>query len=204
MYDVIDDQIDSFYVQASAINAYTYCPLSCFYEYVEYEFIENADIIIGNNVHRNVDEFGKENRKGRDIFKAVDIVSDKLGLSARVDLVEFNDNRYIPVEYKKGLDGTWDNNELQLCCQGMILEEKLSINIEYGYIYYAESKCRHKVEFTIDKREKVVDTKNEISKMYKSLEIPTGVYDERCDGCTIKEICMPFETQKLRMEEVRR
>ncbi|MGL5151609.1 MAG: CRISPR-associated protein Cas4, partial [Clostridium sp.] len=142
MHNSKEIERDSFYIEASAVNTYLYCPRRCYYEYVQNEFESNVHTILGDQVHENVDDFGEVDRRGRVIYKAVKIISDKYQVTLKVDTVEEWQGEIYPVEYKKGKKSFWKNDRYQLALQGMLLEEKLDRKIDKGYIYYVSSRER--------------------------------------------------------------
>lgn len=189
---------DSFYIEASAVNTYLYCPRRCYYEYVQNEFESNVHTILGDQVHENVDEFGEEDRRGKVIYKAVKLISDKYEVALKVDTVEEYNGEIYPVEYKKGKKVLWQNDKYQMALQAMLLEERLNRKVNKGFIYYVGS--RERIEFIIDDklRKDIENTIDKIKKMYKSLDIPNGVDDNRCKYCSIKNICLPEERKLIR------
>ncbi|SUY46403.1 CRISPR-associated exonuclease, Cas4 family [Clostridium putrefaciens] len=193
MYSVEEIDKDSFYIEASAVNTYLYCPRRCYYEYIQNEFESNAHTIIGDQVHENVDEFGEEDRRGKIIYKAVKLISDKYGVVLKVDTVEEDGEMIYPVEYKKGKRGLWKNDKYQMALQAMLLEEKLSRPVNKGYIYYVGSKERVEFEISNKLKQEVIETVEEIRNLYKSMKIPEGVDDNRCRYCSINNICLPRE-----------
>ncbi|QPW59275.1 CRISPR-associated protein Cas4 (plasmid) [Clostridium botulinum] len=146
MYSVEEIDKESFYIEASAINTYLYCPRRCYYEYVQNEFESNVYTMLGDQVHENVDKFGEEERRGKIIYKNVKLSSDNYGVILKVDTIEQDEDEVYPVEYKRGKKGFWKNDKYQITIQAMLLEEKLKRSINKGYIYYVGSKERVEVK----------------------------------------------------------
>src|SRR5690606_24288109 len=74
----------------------------------------------------------------------------------RMDLVEGEGVLISPVDYKRGKrphipKGAYDPERVQLCVQGMILEEH-GYTCTEGILYYVESRERVRVEFDEDLR----------------------------------------------------
>lgn len=197
MYSVKEVDKDSFYIEASAVNTFLYCPRRCYYEYIQNEFESNVHTILGDQVHENVDEFGEEERRGKVIYKSVKLISDKYGVVLKVDIVEVNGNEIYPVEYKKGKKALWKNDKYQMALQGMLLEEKLNRPINKGYMYYVGSKERVEFKITDKVKEEIINTIEAIRNLYNSMKIPEGVDDNRCKYCSINNICLPKERNIL-------
>lgn len=197
MFDSESLNEDSFYVEASAINTYLYCPRRCYYEYVQNEFESNVHTILGDQVHENVDEFGEIERRGKVIYKSVKIISPQYKVTLKVDTVEEFEGEIYPVEYKKGKKGFWKNDQYQITLQGMLLEEMLGRKITKGYIYYVSSRERVEVKISSKIQEEIKKTITDIRNLYLSMKIPSGVNDNRCKYCSIKNICLPQEVKVL-------
>lgn len=197
MFDSESLNEDSFYVEASAINTYLYCPRRCYYEYVQNEFESNVHTILGDQVHENVDEFGEIERRGKVIYKAVKIISPQYKVTLKVDTVEEFEGEIYPVEYKKGKKGFWKNDQYQITLQGMLLEEMLGRKVTKGYIYYVSSRERVEVKMSPKIQEEIKKTITDIRNLYLSMKIPSGVNDNRCKYCSIKNICLPQEVKVL-------
>src|SRR5690606_41231162 len=83
--------------------------------------------------------------------RSVTLSSVRLGLIAKMDLVEVNGNTVTPVDYKRGkrphvARGAYDPERVQLCVQAMILEEH-GYTCNEGILYYTASKERVRVVF---------------------------------------------------------
>src|SRR5687767_10432413 len=73
-----------------------------------------------------------------------------------MDLVEAQGDRVTPVDYKRGKRphvprGAYDPERVQLCVQGLILEEHGYL-CEEGVLYFAESRERVRVVFDAELR----------------------------------------------------
>jgi CRISPR-associated exonuclease Cas4 len=72
----------------------------------------------------------------------VSLVSERLGLSGRVDLViDTDDNpagqrELVPVDFKLSTGRMGDNLRLQLCAYGVMLEEEWSVPVHRGFVYH--------------------------------------------------------------------
>lgn len=117
-------------IPARILNEHVYCRRLAYLEWVDRQFVDNADTAEGTFVHRVVDreravppEPGsstpsaaatvQEDRAGeppgtddagepRPTSTSVTVSSPELGLIAKIDLLEARDGGVIPVEYKRG------------------------------------------------------------------------------------------------------
>jgi CRISPR-associated protein Cas1 len=138
-------------VPARMLNEYVYCPRLAYMMWVESEFAHNADTVEGAIRHKRVDQgSGALPESGEDAEKiharSVHLSSERLGLTAKIDLVEGGPDGVRPVDYKKGkrphvAAGAYDPERVQLCAQGLLLKEH-GFNAGYGYLYFVASKER--------------------------------------------------------------
>src|SRR5438105_14990410 len=86
---------DQPYLPARMINEFQYCPRLAYLEWVQGEWAESADTVEGRGVHRRVDRGFGELPEAAAIgvderlhARSVTLPSDRLGLIARLDLIE--------------------------------------------------------------------------------------------------------------------
>ncbi|HEY9702475.1 MAG TPA: CRISPR-associated protein Cas4, partial [Allocoleopsis sp.] len=119
------------YLQLASLNAFEYCPRRFYWEYVLGEFADNEHIIMGQHLHRNINEEGTVKEGDTLIHKQQWVWSDRLLISGIIDAVEEKDGLLIPIEYKKGRMNHYLNDHFQLCAAGICLEERLNKSIDY-------------------------------------------------------------------------
>src|SRR5882724_4292817 len=121
----------------SALQHWLYCPRQCALIHVERLWSENAFTAEGRVLHERAHEGGEENRPGLHITRGISLWSERLGLSGVADVVEFRgpDGRPFPVEYKRGRPKPHRADEVQLCAQGLCLEEMLGVVIPEGALF---------------------------------------------------------------------
>ena len=92
---------------ARMVNAYAYCPRLCYLEWVRGEFAGSADTVDGRLLHRRVDapsgdlmlpESGDDGEPERTHARSVTLFDDRLGVIARMDLVEDEGKRATSVD----------------------------------------------------------------------------------------------------------
>lgn len=160
--------------------------------FIESEFEDNAYTIQGTQLHEKVDEAESILEKGSRVERALPLWSDNLGLIGKSDLVEFRtDGHVVPIEYKRGIKRIQKPDDLQLCAQAISLMEMLSISIEFGYIFYFQSKRRREVKINSQLIREVETVVNSIRRIYESNIIPEPSDDGRCCDCSLATICRP-------------
>jgi CRISPR-associated exonuclease Cas4 len=187
------------FVEGHAINTYVFCPRRCFYEYVEKVFYHNVYTVHGQLLHQHVDTMGREKRADRELYRSLFLYSQQHGFVVRCDVVEEANGEIYPVEYKRGKQGDWENNQLQLCAQGMALEEAYQLPVEYGYLFFYGSQLREKIVLDSHLREKTIATIEQIRGLYHLKQPPAGIDDwKKCRKCSLVEYCLPMERNTLK------
>jgi CRISPR-associated exonuclease Cas4 len=99
-----------------------------------------------------------------------------------------------PVEYKKGKRRAFENDDAQLCAQGLCLEEMFGLTVERGAVFHAASKRRREVEFTAELRKLTEDAIAELHRLAASGSVPAAVFKPACEECSLYKICLPQVT----------
>ena len=208
-----DEKMDTDTLAISYLNALEYCPRRFYYECVLSEFLDNAHVIEGTMRHERSDSGLTTNDGGVITRRRVWVWSERLRLSGFADVVEEQEGRMIPIEYKKGKMGEWLNDHIQLCAQALCLEEMLGCTIPHGYIFYFGSGRREEVVFTDDLRQRTEETvrlafmllEQEklppplVSKQTKRRALPT--LHKKCRDCSLEPLCLPREVLALTHEK---
>ena len=146
--------------------------------------------------HKRVD-MPKNMRRGvRRNVTGMWLVSHRLGLIGKGDLIEFHPNEMgqlipYPVDFKRGKKRRWDNNEAQLCAQAMCLEEMLGVTVPCGAIFHIRSQHREEVVFDQTLRDKTERAAIRLKELIESRDTPLAKFQPKCKGCSLLEWCMP-------------
>jgi CRISPR-associated endonuclease Cas1/CRISPR-associated protein Cas4 len=198
------------YVPARMVNEFQYCPRLAYLEWVQGEWAESADTVEGRAVHRRVDrgpgalpaadDIGAEDRIHA---RSVTLSSDRLGLIARLDLIEVEDGAVVPVDYKRGrrphvAGGAWEPERVQLCVQGLILEDN-GYRCAEGALYFRESRERVRVLFDAELRSQALAAVAGLRLVAAGGHVPPPLEDSpKCPRCSLNAICLPEEVNFLR------
>jgi CRISPR-associated exonuclease Cas4 len=153
----------------------------------------------GGDLKLEISDLKKMKREGDSRFEISDLrrVRDAGSDASEGDL-KFQISNFkctvqaVPVEYKRGKPKAHRADEVQLCAQGMCLEEMLGTPIAGGCLYYGEKRRRTDVVFDDELRELVRKTVEEIRRCFACGVTPTAEYDERrCDNCSLMDLCQP-------------
>jgi CRISPR-associated exonuclease Cas4 len=193
----------------SLLNDLLYCPRRAALKAVEGWRAANEHTVRGDILHEHADLPGYEVAKGVTLLRALPVWSDRLGLSGKCDVVEGRPHpqplshpmgeggRYqslVPVEYKKGKRRAFENDDAQLCAQGLCLEEMFGVRVERGAVFHAASKRRREVEFTAELRKLTEEAIAELHGLVASGSVPAAVFKPACEECSLYEICLPQVT----------
>ena len=121
-------------IPLSALQHYAFCPRQCALIHNEQAWAENYLTAQGRVLHERVDSGEPETRKGVRFERTVHVSAEKLGISGVLDLVEVDTKtgRLKPVEYKRGKPKPDPMDEIQLCAQGLCLEEMTGQTVNEG------------------------------------------------------------------------
>lgn len=188
-------------VPISALQHYAYCPRQCALIHVEQVWDENIYTLRGRRAHDSVDIPHGMLSDGVRVEYALPIWSETLGLVGRADVVEFEpDGTPFPVEHKVGKRKIRRADEIQLCAQGLCLEEMFKHPVPHGALYYRGSRRRRKVTFDESLRSEVLRITEATRTLLQQQRLPPPLADERCPSCSLIETCMPFLLEHLQEE----
>jgi CRISPR-associated exonuclease Cas4 len=193
------DEEERLLIPVSALNHYLFCGRRAALIHTEGVFIVNEFVEQGTRVHTRADTPGNLERRGSRTVRALPLFSDHLGLTGRADIVEFwprtdGTQEPRPVDYKRGRKASWENDHVQLCAQGLCLEEMLNMAVEQGSIYHALSRRRTNVSFTPKLRQRTVEVIGELRALLESRVVPEPVFRPRCHGCSLEPVCLPRQS----------
>jgi CRISP-associated protein Cas1 len=125
----------------------------------------------------------------------------RLGITAKLDLVEGAGGQVVPVDVKKGhpaADGTaWEADAVQVCAQILLLREQ-GYACEHGEIFYAETRQRVVVEPEPALIARTMEIVGQARSAASRLAPPVPLRSSpKCPRCSLVGICLPDETNLL-------
>ena len=183
------------------LNEHVYCPRLAYLMWVQGEWMDSADTVEGRHRHKRVDKPAGDlpdadaaQAESTEIHaRSITLSSNRLGLIARLDLVEGQGNIVTPVDYKRGkrphtARGVYDPERVQLCAQGLLLREHGYV-CEEGVIYYVESRERVRVPFDEELLALTRKAIAEMRAMSAGGRIPPPLEDSpKCPRCSLVTI----------------
>ena len=231
------------------VAEHAYCPRLFYYMTVEGVFLPSSDTEQGLGTHRRVDQpseapplletNGKSGRKGRKPIEKLEetapeadperpksvrsfvLTSDRLGLTATLDLAEIQGTTAIPVEYRKGrpkrygavgeptdemmeqprlIPGPepWPTDRVQVGLQAVLLEEA-GYTVTEAYLYYASEKLKLRVVVDEALKRSALAELEAAKRDAQGPRPPPLVNDPRCPKCSLQPICLPDEINQQRL-----
>jgi CRISPR-associated exonuclease Cas4 len=195
------------FLQLSGIQHFEFCRRQWALIHIEDAWSENERTMGGKLLHeRTHDAFFTEKRGDLIITRDMPIMSRRLGVSGKCDVVEFRRDDFhgvalhgregkwlpCPVEYKRGSPKVSDADRLQLCAQAVCIEEMLLCQvIKEAYLYYGETKRRETVLLTEELRNKVEVLFHEMHIIHSRGHTPRVKQAKHCNACSLKDFCLP-------------
>ena len=166
----------------SGLQHFLFCERQCALIHIEQLWVENNFTAEGRAMHAKAHSGVHESRKTKTTVYGTSIRSLELGLIGQTDALEYS------------ADGTIldRSDEVQICAQGMCLEEMKSTSIPLGALFYGKERRREIIEFSNELRNLVLETARRFHALVKSGETPPARYDsKKCPRCSFLEACMP-------------
>ncbi|MCY4513960.1 MAG: CRISPR-associated endonuclease Cas1 [Candidatus Tectomicrobia bacterium] len=190
---------------ARMVNEYVYCPRLAYLEWVQGEWEASADTVAGAYAHRRVDRQDRPLPPAEELHaktqlhtRSVTLSSPRLGLIAKIDLVESDGDTVVPIDYKRGKRphvpaGAFESERVQLCIQWLLLEENGYRCVE-GVLYYTDGRERVRVVFDDELRAATRRSAVGLLLVAASGRIPLPLQDSpKCPRCSLVSICLPDE-----------
>jgi CRISPR-associated exonuclease Cas4 len=183
-------------IPLSALQHAVYCLRQAALIHLERMWAENRFTAEGQVVHLATHEAGARRGRGVRRVTALPLASRRLGIAGVSDLVEFQvdvggETPY-PVEFKRGKAKLHRADEVQLCAQGLCLEEMTGRPVPEGALFYAATKRRVVVPFDAELRTLTEATVERLREIFATGRTPPAVYRaDRCRACSLLDLCRP-------------
>lgn len=188
----------------SGLQHLAYCERQWALIHIEQQWAENRLTAEGRQMHDRAHEQREEWREGVHVSRGLAVRSLRLGLSGKVDVVEFRQepggrSQPFPVEYKHGRPKPNRCDEVQLCAQALCLEEMLGVAVPRGAIFYGQPRRRMEVAFDSVLRAETDAVAARLHALYSARITPRADYSPgKCDRCSLLQVCLPQSLGKRR------
>lgn len=183
-------------IPISALQHAVYCLRQCALIHIERAWDENRFTAEGRVLHRATEELARRQSRGVRRVSALPLASRRLGLAGVADVVEFHcgsdgETPY-PVEFKRGIKKPHRADEVQLCAQGLCLEEMTGRRVPEGALFYGETRRRVVVVFDEELRRLTEETATAVKGLFVSGRTPPAEYEaKKCQACSLLGLCRP-------------
>lgn len=195
----------------SGLQHLTFCERRWALIHLERQWEENLFTAEGKLLHDKAHSAGIESRPDVLVRRTLSLCSFRLGLSGQTDIVEFQPGapdepglaiprrkglwRPYPIEYKRSRDKHGSSAyQIQLCAQALCLEEMLDTPVPCGAIFDGQTRRRVVITFDMDLRQRVEHLAARMHAICESRKTPPAVYEKKCEGCSMKPVCLPSIT----------
>lgn len=181
----------------SDIKQYVYCPRLIYYRYVlPVPYATTYKMAVGRETHSKLSALERRRtlrryrlNSGKRMFHEK-IFSERLQLSGKLDLLIEDEGRYFPVEFKESSGKPQLHQRYQLTAYGLLVEERYSTVVRYGYIYMIEDEKVSMLDINEGRKRYVKLLLARIRKIVQSETMPPPTpHRERCLECEFKLYC---------------
>ncbi len=184
-------------VSISMLNEFLYCDRRCALHQLDALWQDNAWTVAGTIAHEHADDPGyRQTAEGARVERALPLFADSIALVGKADIVEFRPGDCgreipLPVDYKLGRRRKWENDDVQVCAQGLCLEEMLGVPVPKGAVYHVKTRRRREILFTDQLRQLTIQTVENVRALLSGDAIPPAVLRPQCEGCSLHGVCVP-------------
>lgn len=184
-------------IPLSALQHAAYCLRQAALIHLERMWEENRFTAEGHVLHVAVDRPGSRRVRGVRRVTNLQLSAPRLGIAGVADVVEFlpdgaGDEVTLPVEFKRGKPKLHRADEVQLCAQGLCLEEMLGRPVPTGALFYAETRRRVEVPFDDGLRALTLSTIADLAAVFAAGRTPPPTTQKsRCKACSLADLCRP-------------
>lgn len=188
----------AWYLEVTDLKQFAYCPRVVYYRYCMpllhpmthkmQSGVEAHDKAAVDEQRRSLRAYGLD--EGERQFD-VALVSQRLGLSGRIDLVILPGNgEAMPVDYKLSRHGSADHFKLQLAAYAELLEENWPVTVHTGWLYLIPERRAERIPLTGRLRNRVKTQVAEIRQMIDVQAMPEATDQRaRCVDCEFRRFC---------------
>ncbi len=209
-------EADQPYLPVRIINEWVYCPRLAWLMHVEGEWADTEDTERGRQVHARTDtpagtlpeseELTEDD--GEDItarVRAVTLSSDRLGIIAKIDMLDVDEGEVTVIDIKKGkrphvARSAYEPERVQVCLQAIILEDN-GYKVREAALWFAGSRERVPVPLDDELRQRALQAVSDMRLAIAAGKRPPPLENSpKCVRCSLAGICLPDETNWFRTQ----
>ncbi|MGD9932895.1 MAG: CRISPR-associated protein Cas4, partial [Dehalococcoidia bacterium] len=185
-------------VRVMGLHSLVYCERLHYLEEVEEVRLADASMYAGRSLHERWEAADPAEVE----IRGLELTSEELGLTGRLDAARTRDGLLVPYEHKRGravrnADGSaeaWDTDVMQVTAYAMLLEEHVGRSVPEARIRYHTDNVTVRIPTTTERRS-AVDAAVARAKELRSLTArpPVNENSRKCAACSLAPVCLPEE-----------
>ena len=194
-------------VPARILNEHRYCPRLAYLMWADGANADNAATLEGKFVHRRVDAGSgslpsDDHAEQPTVRRSLTLGDDDIGVVARIDLVELEGRRAVPIEYKRGHPAGEDQplhepERIQLLTQVVLLRAH-GYTVDEAAVWFSGARQRRTVTIPNDAEMLVRKVVREVRANASAHVAPPPLVDSpKCPHCVLVGLCLPDESALL-------
>lgn len=185
-------------VRVMGLHSLVYCERLHYLEEVEEVRLADASVYAGRSLHERSEDADPAEVE----FRGLELTSERLGLTGKLDAARTRDGLLVPYEHKRGravhnTDGSveaWDTDIMQVTAYAMLLEEHAGRPVPEARIRYHTDNVTVRIPITGERRA-AVETAVARARELRNLTTrpPVNENARKCAACSLAPICLPEE-----------
>lgn len=178
------------------IQHYLYCPHRWGLLEIDCAWAENSFVVKANMLHERAHSGGNYTSRGKEVYTDVSVWNDEFAIYGKLDCLEKVKNSYCIVEYKPTTPADCDyrhEDAMQVFAQKLCADSVFGCSCDAA-IYYSDKKKRVALPFSAEYDLYLDELKSVLAEMRNNLQngvIPPKRRNQNCNGCSMKDLCMP-------------
>ncbi len=192
---------DSPFLRVESLHALAYCERLFYLQEIERLSSPDERVYAGRQLHAalEADEDGDS--------VSVELTSQALGLTGKVDCLRRRDGSHLPYEHKKGKsrradDNTaeaWPSDRLQVIAYAVLIEEAFGQPVPEGRVRYHTDNVAVRVPIDEAARADLTAAILRARELRETVDRPPITENERlCVRCSLAPVCLPEEVRQAR------
>lgn len=193
------------YISFRSLQHYLYCPHRWGLMEIDRAWSENFFVVKANTLHDRVHSGECYSLRGKKTYTNVDLWNDELGIIGKSDCIEESEDCLCIVEYKPTkpkAEIIRHEDAMQIFAQKLCADAIFNTDCT-AQIYYADVKRRFDVSFDSSFSSELAEITSEMRRYIAHGEIPPIRKKQNCNGCSMKDMCMPQVMKKKQSQSVK-
>jgi CRISPR-associated protein Cas1 len=191
-------------LRVESLHAWAYCRRLFYLQEIERLEVPHERVYAGRQLHAALEA----DEEGESV--SLELTSESLGLTGKVDCVRRRDGAHVPYEHKRGkpargadnAPAPWPSDRLQLVAYAVLLEEAFGQPIPEGRVRYHAANVTVRVPIDAPARADLTAAVADARQLRETVERPPITDNDRlCTHCSLAPVCLPEEVRHDREPE---